>query len=68
MVRFPENHLWELYEEYFDRNVRGFTDPVVLNRGAAELLGAAESSRGAANFWIWLVFTSKMQLGVTPNC
>ena len=41
---------------------------VVLNRGAAEPLGAAESSRGAANFWIWLVFTSKMQLGVPPNC
>ncbi len=42
--------------------------PVVLNRGAAVPLGAAESSRGAANFWIWLVFTSKMQLGVPPNC
>jgi len=40
---------------------------VVLNRVAAEPLGAAESSRGAANFWIWLVFISKMQLEVPPN-
>jgi len=44
------------------------TKPVVLNRGAAEPLGAAESSRGAANFWIWLVFTNKMLLGVPPIC
>ncbi len=41
---------------------------VVLNRGAAEPLGAAKSSRGAANFWSWLLFTGKLQLGVPPNC
>jgi len=32
---------------------------MVLNRGAAEPLGATEISRGAANFWTWLVFTGK---------
>jgi hypothetical protein len=42
--------------------------PVVLNRGAAEHLGTAESSRSDANFWTWLVFSSKFQLGVPPNC
>jgi len=38
--------------------------PLVLNRGAAEPLGAAESSSGDANLWIWLVFTGIFQLGV----
>ena len=41
---------------------------VVLNRCATEPLSAAESSRGAANFWIWQLITSKLYLRVPPNC
>jgi len=39
--------------------------PVVLNRGAVDPLGVAESSRGIDN---WLLFTSKLQVGARPNC
>jgi len=38
---------------------------VVLNQ---EPLGATESSRGATNVWIKLVFTLNLQLEVLPNC
>jgi len=39
-----------------------YSGAVVLNQGAAE------SSRGAANFQTLLVLTSKLQLRVLPNC
>ena len=34
--------------------------PVILNRGAAEPLGAVKNSRGAANLWIWRLFNGKL--------
>ena len=41
---------------------------VALDRGAAEPLGAVESSRGATNVWTWRIFTGNLLLGVPPNC
>ena len=34
--------------------------PVILNRGAAEPLGAVKNYRGAANLWIWRLFNCKL--------